>query len=330
MVPTVLANNASPAEAFDLSHWKLTLPMDGNQDGNVDEESVSELQSFTHPDYFHLDDHDRLVFVTPNSAFTTPNSSNARTELRQMLRGEDTSIGTKDPGNNFALASHPDADEYNRIGGFLEATLEIEHVSMRTENPERKSAYSVVVGQIHAGKDTALMQEEGGFGHGNEPLKIYYKKRPGDDTGSVFWNYERNLGKEDPLRTDISHAVWGGDWNATDAPDEAGIALGESFSYRVEVKGDTLHLTFSAEGHPTRRFEKDLASNIGVDGKIDSDDNPNGYAGDGMYFKAGSYNQCNTKPDSGACEGTGNWATDQANGDYVKVVFSSLESGPTQ
>ncbi len=327
MASAVLANDAAPAEAFDLSTWKLTLPMDADDNGSVDEIPVSELQSYTHKDYFYLNDQNHLVFVTPNSAFTTPNSSNARTELRQMLRSEDTSIGTKDPENNFALASHPNAEDYAQIGGFLEADLRVEHVALRTDNPERKSAYSVVIGQIHAGKDEALMQQGGGFGHGNEPLKIYYKKRPGDATGSVFWNYERNLEKEDPLRTDISHAVWGGDWSETAAPGEDGIALGESFSYRVEVKGDIMHLTFEAEGHPTRHFEKNLASNVGANGEVDSDDHPNGYAGDSMYFKAGSYNQCNTKPNSGACEGTGNWSTDQANGDYAKVIFSSLKSG---
>ncbi|WP_386081955.1 polysaccharide lyase family 7 protein [Vreelandella sp. F11] len=330
MTSSALANDAIPAEVFDLGNWKITLPMDANNDGNVDEVPVAELQSYVHPDYFHLDDDSNLVFVTPNSAFTTPNSSNSRTELRQMLRGENDSIGTKDPANNFSLASHPEAESFAQIGGYLEATLRVEHVAERTENPERQSAYSVVVGQIHALKDEDAIQSGSGFGHGNEPLKIYYKKLPNQATGSVFWNYERNLAKEDADRTDISHAVWGNDWSNNTNPNEEGIALGESFSYRVEIKGDIMHLTFLSDGHPTRTFEQNLADNVNSNGNADTKDNPEGYAGEGMYFKAGSYNQCNTRPDSGACAGTGNWETDLANGDYTKVVFSTLESGSIQ
>ncbi|MFP5300541.1 polysaccharide lyase family 7 protein [Cobetia sp. SIMBA_158] len=325
-----LANDTPPAEAFNLDTWKLTLPMDGNGDGKVDEIKVSDLQSYRHADYFYLDDEDHLVFVTPNKAFTTPNSSNARTELRQMLRGTDTSIGTHDPQNNFALASHKHADQYAQVGGFLEATLRVEHVAERSRKPDRKSAYSVVVGQIHAGKDKALMEEDEGFGHGNEPLKIFYKKLPDQDTGSVFWNYEKNLAKEDPRRTDVSYAVWGNDWSSNADPGEEGISLGETFSYKVVVKGDIMHLTFNAEGHPTRNFEINLADNVDANGQVDQEDLPAGYAGDWMYFKAGSYNQCNTKPSSNACEGTGEWAKDEANGDYAKVVFTELESGKVQ
>ncbi|MGO2415277.1 polysaccharide lyase family 7 protein [Cobetia crustatorum] len=324
------ANDAPPADAFNLDTWKLTLPMDGDGDGKVDEITVSDLQSYRHQDYFYLDDEDHLVFVTPNKAFTTPNSSNSRTELRQMLRGTNTKIGTHDPKNNFALASHKNADKFAQVGGYLEATLRVDHVAERSKKPERKSAFSVVVGQIHAGKDESVMEENEGFGHGNEPLKIFYKKLPDQETGSVFWNYEKNLAKEDPKRTDVSYAVWGHDWNESTDPGEEGIALGDTFSYKVEVKGDIMHLTFNAEGHPTRDFEINLADNVDANGKVDSDDLPAGYAGDWMYFKAGSYNQCNTKPSSNACEGTGEWKTDEANGDYAKVVFTQLDSGKTQ
>jgi len=323
------ANDTPPGETFDLSTWKLTLPMDADGNGKVDEIKVSDLQSYRHSDYFYLDDDNNMVFVTPNSAFTTPNSSNARTELRQMLRGTDTSIGTHDPKNNFALASHGKADEFAQIGGYLEATLRVEHVAERSKKPDRKSAYSVVIGQIHAGKDQALMEANEGFGHGNEPLKIFYKKLPDQDTGSVFWNYEKNLAKEDPKRTDVSYAVWGNDWSSNVDPGKEGISLGETFSYKVEVKGDIMHLTFNSQGHPTRNFEINLADNVDANGKEDTDDLPAGYAGDWMYFKAGSYNQCNTKASSNACEGTGVWETDKANGDYAKVVFTKLESGKT-
>ena len=324
------AEDTPPAQVFDLTTWKLTLPMDADGDDEVDEISVGELQSYQHPDYYYLNDNNHLVFVTPNSAFTTPNSSNARTELRQMLAGADDAFGPKAPEQNFALASHPEADRYAQIGGYLDATLRVDHVAERTDKPDRAAAYSVVIGQIHAGKDEAVLAQDNGFGHGNEPLKIYYKKFPDHETSSVFWNYERNLEKDDPERIDISHAVWGNDWSGSEDPGEAGIALGESFRYRVEVKDDVMHLTFASDGHPTRTFEQNLADNVGPDGEVDEADHPQGYAGDWMYFKAGSYNQCNTKPESGACLGTGVWETDQQHGDYAQVVFSELDSGPVE
>jgi hypothetical protein len=47
-----------------------------------------------------------------------------------------------------------------------------------------------------------------------------------------------------------------------------------------------------------------------------------------MYFKAGTYNQCSTKDDPAswypACAGTGDWETDQANGDYASVAFGRI------
>lgn len=126
------------AQVFDLTTWKLTLPMDVDGDDAVDEISVGELQSYQHPDFYYLDDDNHLVFVTPNSAFTTPNSSNARTELRQMLAGADDTLGAKAPEQNFALASHPDADRYAQIGGYLDATLRVDHVAERTDKPDRR------------------------------------------------------------------------------------------------------------------------------------------------------------------------------------------------
>ena len=55
----------------------------------------------------------------------------------------------------------------------MDATLRVDHVA---GNPNKKPAYSVVVGQIHA---MTYNNTNSGFGYGNEPLKIYYKKWPG-------------------------------------------------------------------------------------------------------------------------------------------------------
>lgn len=319
-----------PAKVFDLSQWKITLPMDANNDGKVDEIKVQDLQHYVHPDYFYLDAEQNMVFASPNVAITTANSKNTRSELRHMLRGTNTQISTKAPQNNFAIASHPNAAEFESIGGKLSASLRVDHVSV-SGNPEMLPSYSVVVGQIHAGKDKVPAN---GFGYGNEPLKIYYKKFPEHNTGSVFWNYERNLAKEDPNRTDIAYPVWGNTWDNNSDPADNGIALGEEFSYVVNVHGDIMHLTFTSEGRKTIEFSVNLANNIDPYGNVDEKDLALGYAGDWHYFKAGAYNQCNagtTHPFWGTgCRGTGDWATDQEKGDYTQVTFTQLTVGQSE
>jgi poly(beta-D-mannuronate) lyase len=324
-VPDTYAGH--PAGQYDLSHWKLTLPTDADRDGKVDEVRVAELQEYTHPDHFRLDDLGRMVFTAPNQGMTTRTSSNTRSELRQMLRGTDTSISTHGPGNNFSLESHPRAHEFAAIGGRLEATLAVNHVSRNAGNPEDRSAFSVVVGQIHAGSDEALVEEGNGYGWGNEPAKIFYKKWPGHDTGSVFWTYERNLSKPDPDRDDVAYLVWGNLWEDSSDPGDRGLALGEPFSYTVNVHRDTVYLSFEAEGRDPVRYRINLADNVDAYGQADTKDHPTAYAGDWFYFKAGVYNQCTPgiADDTPACPGTGSWPVDRANGDYASVAFSQLE-----
>ncbi len=317
--------SAYPASKFDMSQWKINIPTDVDGDGKVDEVEVSEMKKFVHPDFFYLDDDGRMVFATPNQAVTTANSSNTRSELRQTLRGTNTRLKTNGAGNNFAVEARKGSEDYAMIGGKMEATLRVDHVALNAANPDSKPAYSAVVGQIHAVK---YDNTRSGFGYGNEPIKIFYKKFPGHEYGSVFWTYERNLAKDNSDRTDIAYAVFGNDWNDKSDPGEAGIALGEDFSYTINVHRNTMYLTFENDRHETVRFQKSLVSNVDANGNVDEKDNRYSYGGDSLYFKAGIYSQCSTKKDGSfwapACAGTGDWATDKANGDYSQASFSRL------
>lgn len=328
-LPTiVLADEAGvsspvPADKFDMTHWKITIPADFNKDGKVDEIEDEAILSYSHEDFFFLDKDGNLVFEVQNKAVTTKNSKNARSELRQMARGAMYDIDTAAPLNNFALASNTHAADYSKVGGKLEATLKVNHVSEHAKFPERPAAHSVVVGQIHAKKYDEQIEAKTGFGHGNEPLKIFFKKFPDHKYGSVFWNYERNLAKKDPNRADIAYPVWGNTWENLAEPGEAGIKLGEEFSYVVDVEGDIMHLTFTTARHKEVTYDIDLSK--GVDAK----DSPTGYAQDAFYFKAGAYGQCSaddTHPVWGpGCAGTGDFATDKKTGDYNSVTFSALK-----
>lgn len=329
---TALAGDKAsvPADKFDLSQWNITLPLDKDRNNKPDSITVKKLKKYSHPDFFYLDDQGRMVFASPNKAATTKNTSNTRSELRQMLRGTNTRIKTHSPGNNFALSALKESKKFGSVGGRLDATLHVDHVATRAGDPDTKAAYSAVVGQIHAVK---YENTKSGFGYGNEPIKIYYKKFPGHEKGSVFWNYERNLAKKDPNRKDISYPVWGNTWENKNAPGAKGIALGEEFSYTINVHENTMYLTFSSPKHPTVTYKRSLVHNVDAYGKADPLDNKYSYGGDSLYFKAGIYNQCSTKkgggPWYGGCPGTGDWAVDKANGDYAQATFSKLEVGPS-
>ena len=327
------ANGIFPSDIIDLSNWKITLPI--SEYGEIKEVDVDSIQKFYHPDFFYVDDNKGIVFAAPNKAKTTGGSTNTRSEFRQMLRGSSTGYGTHDSQNNFSLASTPDAKDYASIGGKLSATLKVDAVALNAGYPDKRPAYSVVVGQIHAGKDKDILYDTNDqFGWGNEPIKIYYKKWPNHDKGSVFWNYERNLPKKDPNRTDIAYPIWGNTWENPANPGDKGIALGEEFSYIINVHENTMYLTFTSKGHPEVKYEINLADNVDAYGNVDKLDNPKGYQKDWHYFKAGAYNQCSAKDAPGDwytnCPGSGDWATDKANGDYTQVTFSKIDLGPSE
>lgn len=325
LLSQVVQSDEVPADKFDLSQWNITLPLDDNNDDKVDIVSVKDLQKYSHPDFFYLDDEGYMVFTAPNKAFTTPNSTNTRSELRQMQRGTNTRINTKDPRNNWSIAINPHSDKFASVGGKMEATLKVNHVAKRAGNPEKNAAYSMVIGQIHAGTYDPPVE---GFGWGNEPLKIFYKKWPEHETGSVFWTYEKNLPRHDPNRKDVVYPVWGYTWENPEDPGESGVPLGEEFSYTVNVHGDIMHLTFEAPGRETVNYSLNLGNAVDAYGNLDPHDHKWGYGGDWMYFKAGAYNQCSTRDAEGmwyaACLGTGEWEVDKANGDYASASFSRL------
>ena len=322
-----------PASKFDLSHWSITLPLDLDGNDRADTIGVAEIQTYFHPDFFYLDDNGHMVFTSPNKATTSPTSTNTRSELRyhHSLTSEGSN-GSSSLARNFALAAHENADAYASIGSRMEATLQVDHVSLNAGHPDKPPAYSVVIGQIHA---TSSGDKSAGFGYGNEPLKIFYKKWPHHDKGSVFWVYERNLPTDDPNRIDIPYVVWGKSWDDPADPGDSGIALGEVFSYTVNVHENTMHLVFESEDKGTVRHQINLADNVDANGNVDPFDHPQGYAGDPLYFKAGTYNQRSTSEHESwrypACPGTGIWETDKADGNYAQSTFHRLvvsESSP--
>ncbi|QDU92872.1 polysaccharide lyase family 7 protein [Lignipirellula cremea] len=99
-LPAVVLADPLPATVIDLSSWKLTLPVDTPIKGNPDEISAADLQTFSHPDFFHLGPAGKgVVFRAPCGGATTKGSKYPRCELREWNRtGESlASWSTTDP-----------------------------------------------------------------------------------------------------------------------------------------------------------------------------------------------------------------------------------------
>ena len=291
--------------------WKLILG-DGSNAGIAN--------NFENKDFFYTTNDEEgnwIVFKAPNGGDTHGTSYNTRTELAQAKKWYPKTANDK-----------------------LTATLKVMNVSA-TGDARVAASHAVVVGQIHS-EDK----------HENEPLKIFYKKFPGHTKGSVFWHYEINtLGDDNSGRWDFSSAVWGNDFSvvgkdANTYPEEPkdGIALGEEFSYEIEVKDGIMNLKFTSKNHETRTFTKNLIKSeyttkqdiseqtkklffpIGQDGV----ERENAYLGEGCFFKLGCYNQTNGKsPEinknwcSGAETHNGDIKKQYADGNYAEVWFKT-------
>lgn len=304
---TLYADDVIPF--FD--HWKLILG-----DGS----NVGIANNFENKYFFYIETDDQgdwVVFKTPNAGNTHGTSNNTRTELAQTKKWYPKTANDK-----------------------LRATLKVMNVSA-TGDARVAASHSVVVGQIHSAD-----------GHENEPLKIFYKKYPGHIKGAVFWHYEINTaGDDNSGRWDFSTAVWGYDFSVVGGsentyPEEPkdGIALGEEFSYEVEVKDGLMHLKFVSEGHETKTFIKNLVEseyvikedipeqtqNLFVPYGQDGVERVNAYAGEGCFFKLGCYNQTNGKsPEinknwcSGAETHNGDIQKQYEDGNYAEVWFKT-------
>ena len=317
--------NTTPAEStatvkskienvLEIEKWKILLG-----DGTA----IDNLAGYENKDFYYPttdDGKDWVVYKAPNAGTTSKNSSNTRSELHQKKEWTP------------------------RTGGKLTGSLKVMQVST-TGDARVAASYSVVVGQIHSSE-----------GHENEPIKIFYKKFPGHDKGSVYWNYEINTAGDNKGRWDFSTAIWGYDMSVIGtgpatypAEPEGGIALGEEFSYVINVYGGMMYLTFKSDGHPTRTFTKNLIQSeyVSVDDfpdqvmKLfvpigqDGTEKPKAYAGELNYFKQGAYNQTNGKdPEKNMvwCSGSeiygGDIAKQYANGSYTEVWFSESSIGP--
>jgi hypothetical protein len=90
-----LSPSLTPAQNFDLSHWKLQLPVDtnGTNVGNAAEQSSVQLAAGYQSVYFYTSTNDgAMVFWAPNDGATTGGSTHPRSELREELVPGNTGV----------------------------------------------------------------------------------------------------------------------------------------------------------------------------------------------------------------------------------------------
>jgi autotransporter-associated beta strand protein len=96
-----------PGQNFDLSHWKLTLPVDslGGTNGTAAEVSASQLTAgYTNAAYFYTGADGAMDFICPATGAVTPGASHPRTELREMLNPSSSSADWNPSGVHVLAA----------------------------------------------------------------------------------------------------------------------------------------------------------------------------------------------------------------------------------
>ncbi|MCS7238336.1 MAG: polysaccharide lyase family 7 protein [Thermoguttaceae bacterium] len=122
-----------PAELFDFSRWKLTLPVDTDRPGSPDEVTPSQLRTFVDGQFFFVDeDRKGVVFRAPCGGKPTRGSRYPRCELREMADAQKLAAWSTTAGRHA-----------------LSATLAI-----RKTPPVKRH---VVCAQIHDDRDDVLM-----------------------------------------------------------------------------------------------------------------------------------------------------------------------------
>ncbi len=261
--------SVGPGDNFDLGRWKITFP-----DASEEDQEWLSAGNERSGEFYTDPETGGMVFVCPNAGETTSDATQyARTELREMLRGSDEGVSTQGINGNNWVTSTSNASNRDAAGGVdgtMNATLTVDHVS--TTFDDESMVGRVIVGQIHAPDD--------------EPCKLYYRRLPGHSKGSVYFAYEPEEG------SDIIFPLIGSpDGDASEPSD--GIALGEPWSYEIDVSGRDLTVTVTREDGST------VSDGLTMDAYYDD-----AY----LYFKAGVYNQNNGGED----------------GDYAQATFYAL------
>ena len=266
--------NLEPWENFDLSDWALDSPAERSNDRcrsvRIEEDEYDEIPGSPTRPYFFTHSDGGMRFVSPVGGATTNSRCDRgfpRSELREQLRAGNTSISTTGANrNNWALGYQPSNSAHGGRNGRLAATLRINQVTSTGDglHPGR-----TIIGQIHASDD--------------EPARLYYRKCPDAEFGSIYLEHEINGG------SDVTFNLIGSERCSDNGPSN-GIRLGELFSYEIINEGADITVNI---------IRGDQDGEVIASVTVDMDEENSGYdeRNEWNYFKAGLYTQNNTGDD---------------------------------
>ncbi len=205
---------------IDFSNWKITLPVDQNNNGSPDEYQPSQLinngyRTLEPVKPFMFDDTSdgSIIFYTYPDVSTT-NSSYSRTELRELINPSNSK-------KNWTLAQ----------GGTITGRLKVQSIS--EDSGSSNTYHSVIVMQIHGviSEDDMVTH---GFSSNNGPplLKMYWKD-------GYLWAHKKSLVNENiegDALLDVSSSTW------TDIKHNFGYVGFEAFDLKITASQGKLVL----------------------------------------------------------------------------------------
>jgi len=210
---------------INFSNWKITLPVDDNNNGSPDEYQPTQLVNSGYrtleavKPYMYDDTTDASIVFYTFPDISTTNSSYSRTELREL-------INPSNSRDNWTLLE----------GGIMTGRLKVDRIS---ENTQSSAAYhNVIVMQIHG----IISQEDmaaHNFTSNNGPplLKMYWKD-------GYLWAHKKSLVNEatqgDAL-LNVSSSTW------TDIKHNFGYVGFEPFNFKITASEGKLELQLNNE-----------------------------------------------------------------------------------
>ena len=208
---TVSDVDATTYADINFTNWKVTLPIDENNNGSPDEYQPSQLVNFGYQTlapvmpYMYDDESDASLMFYTFPDISTSNSSFSRTELRELINPDSSS-------DNWTLLE----------GGEMVGRLKVTSVSENTQSSD--DYHKVIVMQIHGIISPEDMSVHGFSSNNGPPLiKIYWKD-------GYVWSHKKSLIDEATSGDDLletSNNTW------ADIKVNLGYVGNDAFDFRI-------------------------------------------------------------------------------------------------
>jgi len=199
---------------IDFANWKVTLPVDEDNNGKPDEYQPEELIDFGYQTlkavqpYMYDDTEDSSIVLYTFPDVSTTNSSYSRTELREL-------ISPSNSKENWTLLE----------GGEMIGRLKVDSISENTQSSD--DYHRVIVMQIHGIISDEDVIAHGFTSHNGPPLiKIYWKD-------GYIWCHKKSLVDEATTGTDLIQPYTSSNNFWTDVKDNLGYVGNDPFDFRI-------------------------------------------------------------------------------------------------